>query len=539
MPMKFVSVQEMLAIEREADKSGLSYAMMMENAGLGLARVVHERYQYLHPGPALGLVGSGNNGGDTLVALIHMIAWGWQTRVYLARPRPEGDPLLARYLDAGGVVLDGESDTDFNQLIASVQECSLLLDGILGTGIRLPLKGRVGDVLAAVKRILTDPGQSPVVIAVDCPSGVDCDNGEAAPECFPADLTVTMAAVKRGLLAFPAYEYVGDLELVDIGLKEELNIWRSISRFVVDHEYVNSHLPKRKLDAHKGTFGTALIIAGSINYTGAALLAGQAAYRSGAGLVTLAVPANLHPILAGHFVEATWLPLPQEDGAIASSAVEVVLNNLGRTTAILIGPGFGLAETTRRFIAGLFNPSGTKYARGSGLEQIAEQDYILRNLVIDADGLKLLASIPNWARILPAPAVLTPHPGEMSVLTGIPVREIQADRVGVAERFAQKWGHVVVLKGAFTVVASPDGQTGVIPVASPALARAGTGDVLAGMIVGLRAQGVDAFNAALLGSYIHARGGVRAAAVLGNTAVVLAGDVLQGIIDVMATLSNE
>lgn len=536
--MKFVSVQEMLAIEREADKSGLSYAMMMENAGLGLAKVVHDRYQYLHPGPVLGLVGSGNNGGDTLVALIHLISWGWQTRVYLARPRPEGDPLLARYLDSGGLVFDGESDTDLNQLSTSVKECVILLDGVLGTGIRLPLKGRVGEVLAETKRILEDSEPRPVVIAVDCPSGLDCDSGEVAPESFPADFTVTMAAVKRGILAFPAYEYIGDLELVDIGLTEELNIWRSISRFVVDHEYVESHLPKRKLDAHKGTFGTALIIAGSRNYTGAALLAGQAAYRSGAGLVTLAVPENLHPMLAGHFVEATWLPLPQEDGAIASSAVEVVLNHLDRITAILIGPGFGLAETTRGFIAGLVKPPGTRHAQNSSSEQIAERELNLRNLVIDADGLKLLASIPNWAKLLPAPAVLTPHPGEMSVLTGIPVREIQADRVGVAEQFAQKWGHVVVLKGAFTIVASPDGQTGIIPVASPALARAGTGDVLAGMIVGLRAQGVDAFNAALLGSYIHAKGGVRAAAVLGNTAVVLAGDVLQGIIDVMASLSN-
>lgn len=532
--MRFVTVQEMLSIEREADRSGLSYAMMMENAGLGLAKVVHERYQHLHPGPVLGLVGSGNNGGDTLVALIHLIAWGWQTRAYLARPRPEADPLVTRYLAVGGVVFDGECDVEFNQLAKSVEESAILLDGVLGTGIRLPLRGRVGEVLATTKRILAETEQPPVVVAVDCPSGVDCDNGEAAPECFPADLTVTMAAVKRGLLAFPAYEYVGDIELVDIGLSEDLETWRSISRFVVDQEYVRSHLPKRKLDAHKGTFGTALIVAGSTNYTGAALLAGQAAYRSGAGLVTLAVPASLHPVLAGHFAEATWLPLPHENGAIAGSAIDTVLTHLGRTTALLIGPGFGLAETTREFMSGLFNPP--EHVFGSAAS--AGRDSGLQNLVIDADGLKLLASIPNWSDQLPAPAVLTPHPGEMSVLTGVPVGEIQADRLGVAECYAQQWGHVVVLKGAFTVVASPNGQTGIIPVASPALARAGTGDVLAGMIVGLRAQGVDAFNAALLGSWIHASGGVRAAAVLGNTAVVLAGDVLQGIIDVMASLSE-
>lgn len=535
--MKYVSVQEMISIEKEADKSGLTYAMMMENAGLGLAKVVHERYQYLQPGPVLGLVGSGNNGGDTLVALAHMVSWGWKARVYLARPRPEGDPLLARLVEAGGKVIDGEADPDFERLSHLIHESVLLLDGVLGTGIHLPLKGRVGEVLKATKTRLANLEQPPLVIAVDCPSGVDCDSGQAASECFPADLTVTMAAVKRGLLAFPAYEYVGELELVDIGLSDELEIWRSISRFVVEQDYVIRKLPRRKLDAHKGTFGTALIIAGSTNYTGAALLAGQAAYRSGAGLVTLAVPEQLHPVLAGHFVEATWLPLPQKDGAIASSARDVVLSNLGRATAVLIGPGFGLAETTREFLSGLL-PDGKKEQQAPELPQENIRENKLPNLVIDADGLKLLATIPNWAMRLPAPTVLTPHPGEMSVLTGLSVSEIQADRVGVAEQFARQWGHVVVLKGAFTVVASPDKRTGIIPVASPALARAGTGDVLAGLIVGFRAQGVDAFDAALLGGWIHAQAGLRAAAVLGSTATVLAGDVLQGVIDVMATLSN-
>jgi NAD(P)H-hydrate epimerase len=277
---------------------------------------------------------------------------------------------------------------------------------------------------------------------------------------------------------------------------------------------VREILPPRPLDAHKGTFGTVLVVAGSVNFTGAALLAGKAAYRSGTGWVTMAVPEPLHAALAGHFPEAPWLLLPHEHGFISASSAEVVLSNLGKPTAILLGPGFGLEPTTCQFLANLLTPT-------------------LPPLVIDADGLKLLAKLEDWPSRLPAQAVLTPHPGEMAVLTGLSLERIQGDRIGVAEQFAHLWEHVVVLKGAFTVIASPVGKTAVIPVATPALARAGTGDVLAGLIVGLRAQGVEAFEAAAAGAWIHAQAGLRAAEKLGSTACVLAGDVLEAVPEVM------
>jgi NAD(P)H-hydrate epimerase len=159
---------------------------------------------------------------------------------------------------------------------------------------------------------------------------------------------------------------------------------------------------------------------------------------------------------------------------------------------------------------------------------------VLPPLVFDADGLKLLAKLPNWPKLLPAPAILTPHPGEMSVLTGLSAEEIQKDRLEIAKKFAAQWGHVVVLKGAFTVIAAPDGRTTTIPVATPALARAGTGDVLAGLIVGLRAQGMEAYEAAVAGAWIHAQAGLTAAEVQGSSAAVLAGDVLDAIADVMS-----
>jgi len=296
-----------------------------------------------------------------------------------------------------------------------------------------------------------------------------------------------------------------------------LDSWNAIKTEVADWDMVSALLPERTPASHKGTFGTAFVVAGSISYTGAALLAGRAAYRIGAGLVTMAVPEPLHAALAGHLPEATWLLLPHENGFISDNASDDILENLERATAFLVGPGLGDKHTTRTFIENII-PS------------------IKIATIIDADGLRHLSQIVDWYKKLIEPAVLTPHPGEMSLLTGLSKEEIQSNREMMAGRYAKEWGHVVVLKGAFTVIASPDGRMTIIPVATPALARAGTGDVLAGLIVGLRAQGLDAYDAAVAGAFIHAQAGLLAAEILGTTASVLASDVLDAVPDVIAEL---
>lgn len=542
--MKLVSVGEMQAIEREADAGGLTYARMMENAGKGVAEAALAAHSRTETGSALGLVGPGNNGGDALVALDHLAKQGWQVKAYLVAPRKAGDPLVERVTAAGGEALQAGDDPGFERLKSSIAGAMCVLDGVLGTGIRLPLKEEVANALLAARTAIREAKERPFVVAVDCPSGIDLDTGGAAPECIPADLTVTMAAVKMGLLRFPAFNYVGDLQVAGLGPVEHLKAWQAVRRSVPDEAMVRAMLPARPLDAHKGTFGTVMAAAGSINFTGAALLAGEAAYRSGAGLVTLAVPAPLHAALAGQFPEATWLLLPHDMGVISREAASVVRENLERVTAMLIGPGFGMEDTTRDFLSRLLGAAAASRRSRIGFnwEKEAEAPAAagapddLPPLVFDADGLKLLARIEDWPRRLPPLAILTPHPGEMAVLTGLSKDEIQADRVGTAERFAAEWGHVVVLKGAFTVAAAPGGETAVIPVASPALARAGTGDVLSGLIAGLRAQGVEPFAAATAGAWIHAYAGLSAAEGVGNTASVLAGDVLNSIHDVMAAL---
>ncbi len=539
---KLVSVAQMRQIEAEADARGLSYDQMMQNAGQAVARAIqrlaraHQRERGWHTPPTvLGLVGSGNNGGDTLVALTRLAQEGWYATAYLVKDRKKGqesDPLVRHLSENGGKVLLMEQDSDFQSLMTALRQADMIVDGLLGTGITLPLRQEISILLDAVQAFLK---QSPrLVVAVDCPSGTDCDSGEVSPSTLQADWTVTLGAVKQGLLKLPAFSRLGELEVADIGFSEELPSLAAIRDEVITPELVLQSLPERPLDAHKGTFGTALIVAGSLNYTGAALLAGQGAYAVGAGLVTLAVPSPLHTVLAGHLPEATWLLLPHELGVIDVSAAEVLLQNLGRTTAMLIGPGFGLEETTQEFIEKLlsapvpvrkttarigFVAAGEMAAKPSSSETLQ-----LPPLVVDADGLKLLARLQNWWQRLPAPTVLTPHPGEMSVLCGLPVAEIQANRIEVARRFASEWGHVVVLKGAFTVIAAPDGRTATIPIATSALAHGGTGDLLAGMITGLRAQGIEAYTAAWLAAWLHARAGLEATFSL-SPASVLASDV--------------
>ena len=537
--MKLVTVSQMQAIEKEADASGLTFDQMMENAGRGLAEIIRDMYAEEIEPEVVGLVGPGNNGGDTLVAMSALASNGWKAHAYLVKRKK--DDLVKRFLAAGGEILSG--DNAFQQLAETIDTADVLLDGVLGTGTKLPLKKEIAELLSEVNDILDGMDESPLVVAVDCPSGVDCDSGEVADETIAADLTVTMAAVKHGLLRLPAFEYIGDLEVVDIDLPEDLSSFEDLKTEVADPDAVAALLPERNLDAHKGTFGTALIAAGSINYTGAAILAGEAAYRVGAGLVTMAVPAVLHGTLAGRFPEATWVLLPNEMGVISSNGAEVLAKNFERASALLMGPGFGTENSTKEFIENILEGKylSKKNAQRIGFvrqetEKNEENNAKLPPMIIDADGLKLLAKISDWPKKIPAPAILTPHPGEMSVLTGLSKEEIQEDRQAIAGKYAKEWGHVVVLKGAFTVIASPDGRTTVIPVASPALARAGTGDVLAGLIVGLRAQGLEAFDAAVAGAWIHAQAGLYAADNLGTTASVLAGDVLDSISDVISDL---
>jgi hydroxyethylthiazole kinase-like uncharacterized protein yjeF len=538
--IKLYHVKEMQALEKEANEKGLTYDLMMENAGRGLANEIQLAYSHLPNKKIVAIVGSGNNGGDALVALYHLSKQRWETCAYIIRARDPADPLSSRLAENGGRVIKAEDDKKSMQLLELLKSSSILLDGVFGTGIKLPLKEEIAKLLQLIKSNLGVNGSKIHVVAVDCPSGVDCETGAAADEVIPAELTITMAGIKYGLIQFPAARLAGEIRVISIGPVEDYKAYKSNQKIVLTAETIKQYLPERPIDAHKGTFGTAFIVAGSVNYTGAALLAGLAAYRSGAGLVTLAIPALLHTALAGEFPESTWVILPDELGVISADAARIVNQNLDRATAVLIGPGLGLEDTTRDFLTRLFSDTGSGEIGEIGFIQGTRSnkasDHFQKPIVMDADGLKLISKIPDWYKLLPSPAILTPHPGEMSVLTGLPVGEIQRDRIGNAGQYSQKWGHVIVLKGAYTVIAAPDGSIAIVPVATPALARAGTGDVLAGLIVGLRAQGVDAYQAACAGAWMHATAGILAAKRLGTNVSVIARDVLDAVPQVLSDL---
>jgi hydroxyethylthiazole kinase-like uncharacterized protein yjeF len=536
---KVVTVAQMRAIEAAADRAGVSYAQMMESAGRAVAQAVEARLDDARAHKALVLCGPGNNGGDGLVAAYYLASAGCAVSVYFPASPDENNLNLQRVRARGLPVENLANDVDSYTLQKWVREATVIIDAVFGTGVRLPLSGRPADLLRQVAALVA-ARRAPLAlrVAVDCPSGLNCDTGALDPAALPADLTVTFAAAKRGQFVFPAADWLGELVVADIGVGASLPELADLPIEMATRQGVKAWLPRRPLDAHKGTFGRALVAAGSVNYTGAAYLAGAAAYRIGTGLVTLAVPEPLHPILAAQLPEATWLILPDEVGVIAAGAEEIVEKELPRTQALLVGPGLGTHKSTGLFLRRLLEldeaGGGRKRALGFAAASSGEKEgeggaKRLPPLVVDADGLRLLAQAENGPARLPPLSILTPHPGEMAALTGLDKEAIQADRLGAAQRFAAEWGQVLVLKGAFTVVAAPDGRATVVPFATAELARAGTGDGLAGMITGLLAQGVPPYEAAVAGAYLHGRCGELAAQSVGQAASVLAGDVLKAV----------
>jgi len=424
-----------------------------------------------------------------------------------------------------------------------MQGAEVVVDALLGTGAKLPVKGKTRDLLDQTARVLRDRAPRPFVVAVDCPSGLDCDTGVVDPMTLPADLTVTFAAAKHGQLRFPAADFTGELSVADIGVPAALAELAEIRVELASKLSAAYLLPPRPRDAHKGTFGRAIVVAGSVNYPGAAFFAAAAAYRVGAGLVTLATPMPLYPVIAPQLPEATWLILPHEMGVIAPGAVEVLGEELDMAQALLIGPGFGLEKATREFLRRFLGASESKkgrigFAHTATADEAHAEPLQLPPAVVDADGLRLLAEMEGWPGLLPPNTILTPHPGEMAALTRMKKDDIQADRLGIARKYAAEWGHVVVLKGAFTVIAAPDERATILPFATAALARAGTGDVLAGAIAGLLAQGLSPYDAAVAGGYLHGLAGEMAAKHLGTTASVLAGDVLRALSGALAAVER-
>lgn len=525
-----VRAAEMRAIEAAAVEQGATWEGLMDRAG---AAVAQHTLNWLGPQvarSALVLAGPGNNGGDALVVARHLCEHGWKVRCLLwARPLDNADRLVVPllHLDIPLVSLDPESFAPTLQL--GLDWCSVVVDGLLGIGLQRDIDGPLAAIIkqvAASRRTVT---------AIDIPTGVSSDTGQVMGVALPANLTVATGLLKYGHVLEPGKNLSGHIEIGDIELSQATSREKAQGTLLEDSA-IRKMLPARKADANKGTFGKAMIVAGSVNYIGTAALATEGAMRSGAGLVTLACAGDLLPILAVKLTECTFIPLPSDLGALANHAADKLLLSTKGYSSMLVGCGIGTEKETASFMRLLLSrqesaaPAQSRpigfAARVADAKAKEEEPSALPPMVIDGDGLNLLSEWAEWADHIPTNSILTPHPGEMARLTGKTVEEVQADRVSIAVEHAAKWKQVVVLKGAATVIAELGGNVYVSPFSNPALATAGTGDVLAGTIAGLLAQGLEPVRAACAGVYLHGLAGELLRAEFGEVGG-LAGDLVK------------
>jgi hydroxyethylthiazole kinase-like uncharacterized protein yjeF len=497
------------------EEIGIPARVLMENAGRQVAAAIESAFDELGVMRVAVLCGRGNNGGDGFVVARVLVERDVDVHVYLIGTSESVTGDARANLDvlrALGIDVVEIADTTAWELMASqVLAADLVVDALFGTGLHGPLTGLAAAVVTDVN------ASNKPVVAVDLPSGLSADRADLEGPVMEATLTVALGAPKLPLILPPTERCTGSLLVADIGIPSavirrvdgpriEMLTRRSIAPLV----------PGRTSDAHKGTFGRVLIVAGSTGRTGAAILAARAALRSGAGLVTVAAPASAVPIIAGGGAEWMTMPLPETpQGTVAVEALAAILTF--RADAIAVGPGLGGGASTAAFVQGLVERSGVP-------------------LVLDADGLNALVDrTGSLTGRDDVPIMVTPHPGEMARLLGVSVSAVQHDRLGVAMEFARDHKVHVILKGHRTIVAAPSGRAAVNMTGNPGMATAGSGDVLTGMLAAWYAQLQDAASACRLSVYVHGAAGDLAAADRGQTALI-AGDIIAHLGDAIEDL---
>ncbi len=508
-PMKIVTAAQMQALDRRAIQDAHTPSLtLMEQAGTGLVASMEQVFGTLAGKRVTIMCGKGNNGGDGLVVARLLKRKQAHPHVLLmAQPSTiTGDAKtmyrrLVKVAGAGSVRVYSADE----RCRALVNTSQVIVDALLGTGLSAPVEGLYRSAIEAIN------ASGVPVVSADLPSGIHADTGSVMGVAVRAALTVTFAHPKLGLYLGAGIDHAGKIHIVDIGIPRsfEDNVESKVSLLTLDE--CRRRLPNRPLSAHKGTFGHAGIIAGSVGKTGAAALAANAALRTGAGLVTVATPTSVNDILESKLLEAMTVPMPETKArTLARSGLDRLLSFAQARDAVALGPGLTThpetVEVLQMLIPKLERPS-----------------------VLDADALNALAGRTSVLADCKVPPILTPHPGEMARLEeDASPRSINADRIGTAARFAQRRRVLLILKGARTVVAHPDGRLAICPTGNPGMATAGSGDVLTGMIVGLLAQQLEPWTAACLGTYFHGLAGDLAAADRGPIGMT-AGDIIEHI----------
>jgi len=488
---RIVTGEQMAAIDRTAiEIRGIPGEQLMENAGQGVARFIRQHNLALPGDPTVILCGKGNNGGDGFVIARALAEQGIKPRVFLfgSPGQIQGDAALnwkrlPEALQTSAVQLDpkAEGQTVPEVYLSSLREAVLIVDALFGTGFQ----GTLGPNWQALLSALTPYREK--TLAVDIPSGVNANDGSASPGSVGAKWTLTMGLPKRGQLLDPGMDFTGHLEVLDIGFPKDLTRCEDTDPALLDAGDIASLLPRRAISAHKGTAGRLLVLAGSTGLTGAAALCSEAALLGGAGLVTLGIPKSLNPILEIKLTEVMTFPLPETDGGgLSEAATEAALEFGEQCSALALGPGLGRDPSTRTMVRSL-------------LRQLDLP------LVLDADGIFAAAAEPEILQ--GKPLVMTPHPGELAHFLKVSTAEVLQRRWDIARETASRYGVVLVLKGAKTVIASPEGRLLVNPTGNPAMASAGMGDVLTGLVAAFLAQGLTPFEAAQAAVFCHGLAG--------------------------------
>jgi len=498
--MKILTAAQMREIDRQAiEELGLPGLVLMENAGREVANLILNELEIDPDWPVLVIAGKGNNGGDGLVAARHLVNQGATCEVLLLGRQDEvrGEALInleiARKIGIKITEVPTETLWDKNRHL--LKESTVIIDAMFGTGLSNPLTGLMARVVGDINN------SGALVVSVDIPSGLSADSFEVIGPTVKADFTVTMASPKIAHIFPPAEDYVGELYLADIGVPPSLFERPDFSLELVEINSLQPYFGPRVRDSHKGNYGHLLILAGSFGKTGAAAMAGQAALKMGAGLVTVATAESCLPIVASTMPELMTEPLPETPSrTISSQALGRVMELLEGKDALLLGPGLSTHPETSSLVLNL-------------LERIKNATI---PVIVDADGLNIISTRPEILSSLPEKTVLTPHPGEFSRLSGISTAEALRRRLQVVPGLARKYRVHLVFKGYKTLVVSPGGTTYVNPTGNPGMASGGSGDVLSGFIASEVIQTKELTRAVVNAVYVHGLSGDLAAAEIGE-----------------------
>ena len=508
--MKVVDSIQMREIDsRTITEYNLSSPVLMERAGLSVFNRIKEQFQPQKT-KTLVLAGGGNNGGDGLVIARLLKNDGWNVKVHFLSTPQKASPDCKAQLEAAKkfgvpIIYAAPQRPDFH--------AAIIVDAILGTGLTKDVSGKLAQVVEDVNRF----GEK--VVAVDIPTGISSDNGRVMGAAIRADFTVTFGLPKLGHMMHPGAEHTGRLFIEDIGFPRELLISDGLPCEIIEKRQAAQLIPERPVFSYKQTFGHVLSLAGSRGKTGAALLCAKAALRTGAGLVTMGIPEEAADVFQTRVTDEMILPLPSNAGSLSMAAKEGIFSFIHeRADVLAAGPGLGGTPDIRALVPELIRSCTAP-------------------MVLDADALNAMNGDYSPLSQAKAPVIITPHPGEMGRLVGKKTADIENDRIGSAVTLSVNSGAYVILKGAHTIIASPEGRCFINPTGTPAMAKAGTGDVLTGMLAGLLAQGLQPLDAALLGVYLHGLAGELAAARHGLHSM-LASDMHDTIGEAMENLRN-